>query len=399
MRILMLTSSPPYPPSSGGALRAYGLLRGLASAGHEVHLLTFIANEESIDPHLQELCQQVVTVSMPQRDRVQRLRQLILTNRADIETRLYSEEMLHAQSRLLTTTSFDIVQYEGIEVAAYLLAARATRSLTRLCFDTFNAEAELQHSIYLADRAQPRRWFAALYSRIQSQRLKRYEGALCRAANLVLAVSTEDAAILRQYRSDGQVTVIPSGIHVEQYTPGNPTKRDPEKIVFTGKMDYRPNIDAVTWFASEIWPHLENARFVVVGQQPSARVQMLASDPRITITGRVESVQPFLQSAGIYVAPLRMGSGTRLKILEAMACGCAVVATSLASAGLSERARAALHIADGAADFARAVQDLMHSAEKRAAMGTAAREAVQGEYDWSVIVPRLLRTYEEAHYG
>lgn len=399
MRILMLTSNPPYPPSSGGALRAYGLLRGLANAGHKVHLLTFITDEESIDPHLQELCQQVVTVPMPQRDRMQRLRQLILSNRADIETRLYSEEMLHAQSRLLTTTTFDIVQYEGIEVAAYLLAARAAGPQARLCFDTFNAEAELQHSIYLADRAQPRRWPAAFYSYIQSQRLIRYEGDLCRAADLVLAVSAEDAAILRQHRSDGQVTVIPSGIHVNQYTEGKPSERDAQQIVFTGKMDYRPNVDAVTWFASEIWPHLENARFVIVGQQPSARVQMLASDPRITITGRVESVQPFLQSAGIYVAPLRMGSGTRLKILEAMACGSAVVATTLAAAGLSERARAALHIADGAADFVAAVRDLMHSAEKRAAMGIAAREAVQAEYDWSVIVPRLLRTYEEAHHG
>lgn len=399
MRILMLTSSPPYPPSSGGALRAYGLLRGLASAGHEVHLLTFITNEESIDPHLQDLCQQVVKVPMPQRDRVQRLRQLILSNRADIETRLYSSAMQDAQSRLLATISFDIVQYEGIEVATYLLAARATKPQAILCFDTFNAEAELQHSIYLADRAQPRRWPAAFYSYLQSRRLKHYEGDLCRAADLVLAVSAEDAAILRQYRSDGQVTVIPSGIHVNQYTPGNPSERDAQQIVFTGKMDYRPNVDAVTWFASEIWPHLENARFVIVGQQPSERVQMLASDPRITITGRVESVQPFLQSAGVYVAPLRMGSGTRLKILEAMACGCAVVATSLAAAGLSERARAALHIADGAADFAAAVRDLMYSAERRAAMGIAAREAVQAEYDWSVIVPHLLRTYEETHDG
>lgn len=399
MRILMLTSSLPYPPSSGGALRAYGLLRGLASAGHEVHLLTFIEDEKGPDPHLQELCQQVVTVPVPQRDRVQRLRQLLLSNRADIETRLYSEAMQDAQSRLLATTPFDIVQYEGIEVAAYLLAARATRSLARLCFDTFNAEAELQHSIYLADRGQPRRWPAALYSYIQSQRLKRYEGDLCRAADLVLAVSAEDAAILRQYRLDGQVTVIPSGIHVEQYIPGNPTERDPEKIVFTGKMDYRPNVDAVTWFASAILPHLENAHFVIVGQQPSARVQKLTNDPRVTITGRVERVQPFLQSAGIYVAPLRMGSGTRLKILEAMACGCPVVATSLAAAGLSAQARAALQIADSAADFAAAVQYLMNSAEERTRMGMAARKAVEAEYDWSAIVPRLLHTYEEAHRG
>jgi glycosyltransferase involved in cell wall biosynthesis len=158
-------------------------------------------------------------------------------------------------------------------------------------------------------------------------------------------------------------------------------------------MDYRPNVDAVLWFAQEILPHLPDVHLVIVGQQPTARVQALAVHERVQITGQVASVLPYLHGASVYIAPLRMGSGTRLKLLEAMAARCAIVATPLAASGLSDAAKAAMCIAETPLEFAQAVNALLHDPEKRQTLGDQAREIVGQQYDWSVLIPRLLEVY------
>jgi glycosyltransferase involved in cell wall biosynthesis len=176
----------------------------------------------------------------------------------------------------------------------------------------------------------------------------------------------------------------------------------PQALVFTGKMDYRPNVDAIQWFADEILPKVESvcpeASLYVVGQRPHGSLQTLAEQANIHVTGFVTSVQPFLHAAAAYVAPLRMGSGTRLKLLEAMASGCAIVATPAAASGLRDEVHDALVLADGADAFAEAVVRVLQQPALRVELGQRAREAVR-IYDWSAIVPRLLAVYTDAAHG
>lgn len=405
MKLLMLTSTLPYPPTSGGALRAYGILSVLHQAGHEVTLLSFHESDKPIPQQLTQLCVQVITMPPPSRTLAARLAHLLFSGEADIVQRMASMEMHTKLAELMRESHFDVVQFEGIEMATYLPTAYRSGARSRLIYDTFNAEYALQEQFSQADDADTtlRQRLAALYSRIQAARIKALEHQLCQIADGVIAVSPEDVLLLRPLRGERPLPIIPSGIFVNDYSETKPLDLGERALVFTGKMDYRPNIDAALWFANSIFPRVNvttpDAYLYIVGQQPTSEVQALSDRPQIRVTGAVPHIMPYLKGATVYVAPLRMGSGTRLKLLEAMASGCAIVATSAAAAGLDEAARSACMIRDDAEGFAEAITMLLADPGKREAMGEQARSVVRSRYDWSAIAPRLLEVYKDFGLG
>jgi glycosyltransferase involved in cell wall biosynthesis len=278
--------------------------------------------------------------------------------------------------------------------------AKAAQPTAKRCLDTFNAEYHLQRVIAGIDAREPKRWPLALYSWIQAGRIATFEREMCALADIVIAVSPEDADLLRPFRADGRIHILPSAISVDDYTGDvQPAALGSNALVFTGKMDYRPNVDAALWLVNEILPlirqRVPDTTITLVGQQPSPRLDSLRALGGVTITGRVESVVPYLRGAAVYVAPLRMGSGTRLKLLEAMAAGSPIVATTTAATGLMPDAKSAMLIADGAQAFADAVTDILLSPEKRALMVQAGKTAVRAHYDWSATAPALLNIYKE----
>jgi sugar transferase (PEP-CTERM/EpsH1 system associated) len=406
MHILMLTASLPYPPQQGGALRSYGLLSGIAKAGHRVSLLSFSDQDGEAwrGTPLETICQHVETVPTPTRSKTDRLRDLLLSTQADIARRLWSDVFLERLKALVSNRDVDVVQFEGIEVACYLPALRSIGTRSRLIYDAFNAEAALQRVIFEVDRGVPARWPAAAYSFIQAGRIEQYEKLLCQQADQVIAVSEEDATILESHQPGKPVAVVPNGIFVDDY------QRTTEQLdlganalVFTGKMDYRPNVDAVLWFIQSILPlvrqQVPDARLYVVGQQPHARIEALRGQAGVEITGWVKDVQPYLRGAAVYVAPLRMGSGTRLKLLEAMACGCAVVATTIARSGMKAAANQAMQVSDTPAALAESIIRLLRDPSARHTYGDTARAFVRSHYDWNVLIPDLLKLYTEPTRG
>jgi len=382
----------PYPPASGGAIRVHGLIEGLQQPGHDITLLCFHEGDPTdVNPVIR-----VLTVPPPHRTKFDRLGDLLLTRQPDIAKRFYDVDFAHRLRDLLQQEMFDVVQFEGIESICYQPIVAAVQPTAKRVFDTFNAEYDLQRTIFRIDRQQVKRWPMALYSYMQVGRIWRYERVMCRLAHAVIAVSAEDAALLAPFRDDDQTHVIPNGIWTQRYhemAVDTPFAQS-QNIVFTGTMDYRPNVDAMLWFTESILPHIPDAHLTIVGRRPHPRLAHLKTMPNVTLTGWVESVQPYLHHADVYIAPLRMGSGTRLKLLEAMASGCAIVATSTAAAGLNAAARAAMSIHDAAPDFAAEVNALLRDDQRRTARRDAAQEAVRQTYDWSVLVPRLLTILE-----
>jgi polysaccharide biosynthesis protein PslH len=396
MRILLVSPTLPHPPTSGGALRVSGLLHGLARAGHSVTL--FALGDSSLSPADPLGSVRIIAAEAPQRTRWKRIAELLFSRRADIESRLYCPVAAGRLEELLREERFDVVQIEGLEMASYLPAVRRAAPGIPLCLDTFNAEADLQRTITRIDRQQPKRWAAALYSWIQSRRLLAFEKQAVREADLVLAVSEADAGLLNAYLPRHPVQVIPNGINTSLYQRASDLVAEAEpRVVFMGKMDYRPNVDAVRWFADAIWPAIRDerseARWWVVGQRPVPAIQALGDRDGITVTGEVPTVLPYLAGNPVFVAPLRMGSGTRLKILEAMAAGCAVVTTPLGASGLDRETCTGLVIAESATDLADRVTELLAMPEARARLGASAREIVSQRYDWQVIIPRVLAAY------
>jgi sugar transferase (PEP-CTERM/EpsH1 system associated) len=413
MKILFLTPQVPYPPRQGAALRNWGFISDLATR-HEVAVLSFMASPPSsfsspetitggmvpargkvADP-LREACR-VETVVPPDRTLRDRVRDLLLTRQPDMALRLASNTFARRLEAWLNSETFDILQIGGIEMSPYLGVAKAARPRPRIVFDNLNCEHLLQWRAFLTDLRAPGRWPGAAYSFVQWWRLRRYEAQICRSVDHVLAVSEKDAAMLRKLVSGLDVTVVPNGVNTRTYTPSPPDFTAPPTLVFTGTMDFRPNVDAVLWFAHQVLPRVRQevpeVRFLVVGQRPHRRPDSLRTHPAITLTGWVDDVRPYIARAAVYIAPLRIGGGTRLKLLEAMAMAKPVVATRLGAEGYPVEDGRELLLADAPSGFATAVVSLLQAPKRQAELGQSARAFVERHYDWRSIVPRMETVY------
>ncbi len=401
MKILFLTPQLPYPPRQGAALRNWGIIHELATR-HEVHLLSFGEGERP--PGL-------VSHTMlpePERGKVQRLRTLFTSGEPDMAHRLHSPVFAAKLADLLATHTFDVVQVEGLEMVPYVLPYLGKADGPLWVYDAHNAEAELQRSALLADLRQRKRWHAAAYSAVQVRRLRRYEWAHLPHFNILVAVSDEDARLL-EAASAVRPLVVPNGIDTREFAPGAAApapklaERPGPALVFMGKMDFRPNVDGVLWFVDEILPRISYdgsaPRLWVVGQQPHASLARLREHPHVVLTGWVDRIEPYIAGADVVVVPLRMGSGTRLKVLQALSMARPVVGTTLGCAGLALRDGEHLRLADEPADFAAAIGDVLRDPARAAEMGRAARRHVEAHFDWRVLVPQLEAAYEEARKG
>ncbi len=403
MKVLLLTPDIPFPSESGAAIRNWGIIGGLFDAGHQVTLLSFTERAIGAESKpLYERCHAVHTAPLPRRSKSSRLIKLATSSSADMESRLASKAYEAALRRLLRNNSFDIVQFSGLELGGYLDVIMQEKRGAKVVYDALNAEAELQRVIAEVDRRSLRRAPAQLYSKAQARRLARFEQRVCRGVDAIVAVSEEDRNLLKPY-TGAPITVMSNGIHVKDYRQPDESQRARGQLVFTGKMDYRPNVDAIEWFCANILPpvrqQLPGIQLKVVGRNPHRRLGALAGKDGITLTGWVESALPYLHEASLYVVPLRMGSGTRLKILQAMAASCAVISTSIGAAGLNDEARSAIAIADDAPAFAEAIVALLGDDKRREAMGELARRQVLAHYDWRALMPALLQVYARLELG
>jgi len=403
VKLLFLTPQLPHPPRQGTALRNWGLISHLAARGHEIGLLSFDDDGAEPSTELRRACARVRRVRVPQRSGGDRLRTLVASTLPDMAWRLWSLEFRDALVELLQEMRPDAVQVEGIELARYLFDERVAPLLTRVVFDDHNCEYLLQQRAFLSDLRRPQRWHGAAYSFVQSLRLRAFERRILERADDTLCVSEQDGAVLQALAPRARLHVVCNGIDVADYDAGAASGRLPDHseeeatLVFTGKMDFRPNIDAALWFAREVLPEVArvvpNVRLLLVGQKPGPRLDVLREDRRVIITGAVPQVQPYIGRAAVYVAPLLAGGGTRFKLLEAMAMGKAVVSTRLGAEGFAVESGRELMLADAPGEFAQAVIALLTDAERRAALGARARVFVERSYDWSAIVPGLEDVY------
>ncbi len=236
---------------------------------------------------------------------------------------------------------------------------------------------------------------------MQWQKLRSYEAWLCKRAHGVAAVSEADAAALRAVAPGANIRVVSNGIDLDYYAPEAPQPTPRPTLVFTGKMDYRPNIDAVLWFGQKVLPLVRqavpDAEFVVVGRNPHARLDCLRNQPGVTLTGAVDDVRPLIRDAAVYVIPLRVGGGTRFKALEAMASARPIVSTRLGVEGLGVRDDSEMLLADDAPSFAHAVVRLLapENTQLRERLMLNARDFVEQNSGWAPIVRGLEDLYTE----
>lgn len=379
----------------------YQFLR-YAALDHEVWLLTFSpsAAATSALESLRNICT-VITVPSPTHAPLKRLRTLVTSSLPDMALRGRSAAFQAALDQLIAEVPFDVVQAESIEMAQYGMARRNNGPL--YVYDAFNAEFLLQQRAFSTDLRIARKLPVALYSLIQWRKLRRYEARLGDRFHGALAVSPDDAAVLHSLAPSLPLGVVPNGVDTEYFrvSPPHSTNVAHQPIMlFTGTLDFRPNIDAVTWFTHEVLPlvraEIPDSRFLVVGRNPVEAVRELAQHPSVEIVGEVADVRPWFERAAAYVVPMRIGGGVRLKVLEALAMEQPIVATHMGVEGV-EGLISGTHVllADSPAAFATQLCAVLRDPEAQRRLGEAGRALVTERYDWRVIVPQMYALWEQ----
>jgi glycosyltransferase involved in cell wall biosynthesis len=403
MRLLFLTPQFPYPPHKGTTLRNYNIIAELAQR-HEIDLLSFVDVPRGPSP-LDGQCRRIATVPVPQRPTWRRAIETVSSPWPDMGLRLWSKDFLQQLQAWLADGQYDVIQVEGLEVARYVSSTGSFSSNETVhlkserkplfVFDDHNAEYLLQRRMAEAEIAMHGWNAGAVYSSIQWRKLRRFERRVCRQADRVVCVSEADAEAIKQLNTALQVSVIPNGVDTDFYRRDRiaPLELSPHTLVFTGTMDFRPNVDAMLWFTQDVVPLIKrevpDVELCIVGQRPHARLDVLRGDPSITLTGAVEDTRPYTSAASVYVVPLRMGGGTRLKLLEAMALQAPIVSTTLGAEGFAVQHERELLLADSAAAFARAVVSLIDDRARARVLGEAGRSLAVQRYDWRNIVPQF----------
>ena len=392
MKILFLSPTVPYPLTDGGRIRVYNLLKQIAQ-DNEVTLLALETQPTDADSishiqqygitvHLVEHLHTLPRVSLSTLLRAFFRRQPITVARYNVS--IYRQKL----QELLASESFDIVHYEMFHTAQFHTESDLPSVLSQQ-----NVDSAIWHR--LTDETATIFYKFAYWT--QQVAFQRYERVLSPKFDAVTCTSEIDAAIFEKHCPKDIVKVIPNGVDVNHFTPDSESE-DAAHLVYIGSMDWYPNEDAVSFFADEVLPiireSVQNAKFTIVGGNPSENVQRLADRDGIVVTGRVPEIRPYFSAASVFVVPLRIGSGTRLKILEALAMGKAVVSTTVGAEGLALKNGEEIMIADEPNHFAEAVIRLLTDPALRKEVGVNGRLRVEQDYDWCNIGRELLTVYE-----
>jgi len=315
-------------------------------------------------------------------------RKLWRTLRGDCDFLPAAEPALRRETRLLTSP----VRCDAVLLSSVLLQPLPLAGGVPVIADTHNAEFDvLRRMAAFSDS-----WIRRQYAMCQMKATRREEQRCGRAVDLVLATSERDRRVFEDELALPRVAVIPNGIDFSEFDPGE-TPPAPGTIVFSGLMSYYPNEQAVRWFLDEIFPiivrRLPSARFVVAGAAPPAWLRARATD-HVHVTGRVPDIRPYLRAASVVVVPLRIGGGTRVKILEAQAMRRPVVSTTIGAEGLGLSQGESILLADDAREFANRVVDVLSDASQSARITASAWAHAARHFSWTDIGERLSTVLE-----
>lgn len=390
MKILWVKAGKLLPVDAGGKIRSYNILRQLQKR-HDVTFLSHYGGKR--DPWYEAEVRKHVPgaiplwTAAPDSSTLARLLHYLycLPSHAPFAVRKFTDRSARRKiEQLFREHHFDAAVCDFLSASLTFPARRWPQTvLFQHNVETILWERMLENET---------RWAQRLVYRIEAAKMRSYERSSIGKFQHVIAVSEQDRSYMAQFMPATNISVVPTGVDLAQYQPNPAAQSAQPLVVFTGTMDFEPNVDGVQYFCREIWPQVlervPNARFRVVGKKPLPAVQQLSSET-VEVTGTVPSVLEHLQQAWALVVPLRMGGGTRLKIYEGMAAGRAIVSTSIGAEGLEVRNGKDILLADRPESFAEALVTLLREPEIRARYERAALELV-ARFDWSSVADRFV---------
>lgn len=391
MKILLTLRQPLYPADTGGKVRSLNIFSRLAKRA-SIHAVSFadpVGDAESIH-RMQETFESYTTVPWMETTKyTPKFYKELFTNQFSalpyFLSKCCSPRFRSTVEELLAREHFDLLFCDFLHTAVPMLECPFK---PRVVFE-HNVEFQLRKRKWQVERNPLRKMvFGAEW-----KKTKPLEAQVCQSFDHVLTVSDEDQQTIRQEFAINHLSTLPTGVDADFFCPSG-DQSVPGRMVFVGSMDWDPNDDGIVWFLEKIYPLIRQAvpyaSFVVVGRNPSSRLQAIAAKTiSVEVTGAVPDVRPFLSQAEVVVVPLRVGGGTRIKIPEAMAMAKAVVSTPIGAEGLHFRRDHEICIAEHPENFAEAVVELLTKPCLREAIGSAARRSVISNHDWDAAVDSM----------
>lgn len=393
MKILFLTARYPFPPIGGDKLRAYHFLRYLSSLGHEVHLFSLI--DQPVKPTGIIKDEKIYFLSK-RKSYLNCLRGLLSSS--PLQVWYYkSRGFRHEIDKAVEENNYDLIFCHLLRIAEYVKDVKHIPKVIDL-----TDAISLNYS-----RAVGNLWedvsFKKIICAIERKRVLSYEGRILNSFDKSILVSLNDKKYLGQFFDVSNVEVIQNGVDLEYFSYFN-GEYNKNKIVFIGNMRTVPNVDAAIYFAREVFPiirkEVPKAEFFIVGSEPAKKVYNLASKSNnIYVTGFVEDVRTYLQSAAVSVSPMRYGAGIQNKILESMAVGTPVVSTSIGLEGINATPDKEIMVGDLPEIFAKRVLDFMRDSSLRKSVSTTGRMLVEKHYSWEKVLEKLNFLINDSHQG
>ncbi len=412
INILFVSATVPYPATDGGRIRVMNLVSRLCRI-HKVTLLTFIASpadEQGVE-YLRKTGIDVVGVRRSKSKLVMTFHSLLqsFVRRKPLTiAKYYSAEMVSALEGLLRTRRIDIIHFEMLHTGQFLPKAQIAEKPEQISglkpnsssmrYFTVLGEQNIDSSIWFRLAKSEPNPLRKLIFYLQYRSFVNYESVVCPRFDMCFCVSSEDQRRLSSLCPGATIEIVPNGVDLDYFSPGA-VEEDDACLVFTGSMDWQPNEDAVVYFCDHILPiirvKLPEIIFYIVGSNPTDRVLKLNMHKGVIVTGSVDDVRPYMMSAAVYVVPLRIGGGTRLKILQALAMEKAVVSTAVGCEGLDLQPDEHLFVADEPEQFAAKTIQLIKDPSLRCRLGENGRKLVREKFDWDVIVKGLELEYRK----
>jgi len=395
MKVLIITPYLPYPLNNGGLIRVHHLVINIAQE-HDVTLVCMEPDNEQQTAGIDVLKSNGVTVELvpvakSQHKSNKRIYQLIslFTNKTYQYYQYHSEAMQSRIDALCDSESFDLILAEFSQMGYYRLPDNIGKYV-----DQHNVEYEIMQRTFETERSPLRK----LLAKSEWRKYYKHEIENCEKFDTCLTTSQRDADILSaRLGSDTKFEVIPNGVDSDFFRPVN-QPRNTDLILFTGTISYYPNVEGILWFAKHVWPIIKQKRpstqFCIAGKSPPSEIQTLASDPSIEVTGAVDDMRDYYAKASVVVVPLRVGGGTRLKILEAMAMEKAIVSTGVGAEGIDYTNKSDILIEDDPEAFADATIRVLSDDELRNTLQSQGRTLVERLYDWKAVTGKLCRIFE-----
>ena len=403
-KILFLAHLVPWPLTGGGQIKTYHTLR-LLSERYDITLLALTRHKKIDAPENMTAAQNLHTFG--ERIALATINRNVLSNPVNAAVALacgesflvrrdYSRHAMYTIKCLLSEQHYAAIHVDHLQMAQYV--PEWLPSLRpRIVLDQHNVEHRIPERLAAAPDASPLlRWYAG----IETPKLRAYETAALRRADLTLAVSDADRRAFLELAPEleNKIETVPIGVDTDYFAVA-PREPSANAILSIGTMSWLPNVDALTYFAADILPLIRarkpDVQTLIVGAKPAPGIIALARrDSHITVTGTVEDVRPYAKQCGVFIVPLRAGSGVRVKILAALSMGLPVVSTTLGAEGIAVTHGENILIADTPAAFADAVLAVLNDPALAARLGAHGRALVEERYTWEVVGRRLLTVYD-----